>query len=64
MTVKGDEEMGKYLKSCEEITSLALSDSCPIFLLKVYDLTGAISPFLFKGFVKLDDKTRLEWNNR
>nr|GLL33329.1 transmembrane protein 56-B isoform X1 [Ipomoea trifida] len=30
----------------------------------VYDLTGAISPFLFKGFVKLDDKTRLEWNNR
>ncbi|CAH9074620.1 unnamed protein product [Cuscuta europaea] len=30
----------------------------------VYDLTGVVSPFLYKGFMKLDDKTRVEWKNR
>ncbi|KAF3647872.1 putative transmembrane protein 56-B-like isoform 2 [Capsicum annuum] len=30
----------------------------------VYQLTGAISPLFFKGYVKLDDLKKLEWNNR
>ncbi|KAF3666428.1 putative transmembrane protein 56-B-like isoform X2 [Capsicum annuum] len=30
----------------------------------VYQLTGAISPLFFMGYVKLDDLKKLEWNNR
>uniref|UniRef100_M1CDT7 TLC domain-containing protein n=1 Tax=Solanum tuberosum TaxID=4113 RepID=M1CDT7_SOLTU len=30
----------------------------------VYQLTGAISPFFFTGYVKLDWQKKLEWNNR
>ncbi|XAR60850.1 hypothetical protein NMG60_11034375 [Bertholletia excelsa] len=30
----------------------------------VYDLTGAVSLLLFKGYAKLNDVQRLEWNNR
>ncbi|CAA0842411.1 Phospholipase SGR2 [Striga hermonthica] len=30
----------------------------------VYDLTGVISSLLFKGYNKLNDKAKLEWNNR
>ncbi|KAL8525899.1 hypothetical protein ACS0TY_015216 [Phlomoides rotata] len=30
----------------------------------VYDLTGAISALLFKGYSKLSNKEKLEWNNR
>lgn len=30
----------------------------------VYDLMGAICPFLYKGYTRLDDKTRVEWKNR
>ncbi|VFQ76560.1 unnamed protein product [Cuscuta campestris] len=42
-----------------------LSVSAGIIMCKiVYDLTGAISPFLYKGYTRLDDKTRVEWKNR
>ncbi|KAK8367845.1 hypothetical protein V6Z12_A02G213700 [Gossypium hirsutum] len=30
----------------------------------VYDITGFISPFCFKGYGKLSDKEKVEWNNR
>ncbi|CAI9774653.1 unnamed protein product [Fraxinus pennsylvanica] len=30
----------------------------------VYELTGVVSPILFKGYSKLDNKVKLEWNNR
>ncbi|XP_017638707.1 uncharacterized protein LOC108480283 [Gossypium arboreum] len=30
----------------------------------VYDITGFISPFCFKGYGKLSDKEKMEWNNR
>ncbi|PIN14649.1 putative protein, contains TBC domain [Handroanthus impetiginosus] len=30
----------------------------------VYDVTGVISSSLFKGYSKLNDKEKLEWNNR
>ncbi|GER28150.1 hypothetical protein STAS_03917 [Striga asiatica] len=30
----------------------------------VYDLTGVISSLLFKGYNKLNNKAKLEWNNR
>lgn len=30
----------------------------------VYQLTGTISPLFFNGYIKLDDKKKLEWNNR
>ncbi|GER54602.1 hypothetical protein STAS_32206 [Striga asiatica] len=33
------------------------------WLSSVYDLTGAISSLLFKGYNKLNDKEKLEWNN-
>ncbi|KAG6401337.1 hypothetical protein SASPL_138190 [Salvia splendens] len=32
--------------------------------LMVYDLTGAISASFFKGYSKLSNKEKLEWNNR
>ncbi|XP_047955884.1 TLC domain-containing protein 4-B-like [Salvia hispanica] len=38
---------------------------CGIFMCKiVYDLTGAISASFFKGYSKLSNKDKLEWNNR
>ncbi|KAL1167160.1 hypothetical protein V6Z11_A06G247300 [Gossypium hirsutum] len=33
-------------------------------MVKVYDITGFISPFCFKGYGKLSDKEKVEWNNR
>ncbi|KAL2557555.1 Translocation associated membrane protein [Forsythia ovata] len=30
----------------------------------VYELTGVFSPLLFKGYSKLNNKVKLEWNNR
>ncbi|XP_010325735.1 uncharacterized protein [Solanum lycopersicum] len=42
-----------------------LKNYCGCFLsLLVYQLTGAISPFFFTGYVKLDCQKKLEWNNR
>ncbi|KAK9069055.1 hypothetical protein SSX86_013171 [Deinandra increscens subsp. villosa] len=36
-----------------------------IFMCKiVYELTGLVSPFIFKGFNKLENKLKLEWKNR
>ncbi|KAL8215131.1 hypothetical protein R6Q57_004580 [Mikania cordata] len=29
-----------------------------------YELTGIISPLVFKGFIKLENKQKLEWKNR
>ncbi|KAK8262815.1 hypothetical protein V6Z12_D12G000500 [Gossypium hirsutum] len=38
---------------------------CGIITCKlVYDITGFISPFCFKGYGKLSDKEKMEWNNR
>lgn len=35
-----------------------------VLVVKVYDLTGFISPLLFTAYGKLDSKVRMEWNNR
>lgn len=35
-----------------------------IFVLKAYDLTGVISPLVFKGFNKLESVQKFEWKNR
>ncbi|KAI7755218.1 hypothetical protein M8C21_025665 [Ambrosia artemisiifolia] len=36
-----------------------------IFMCKiVYELTGIISPLIYKGFVKLENAQKLEWKNR
>ncbi|KAG9155384.1 hypothetical protein Leryth_017915 [Lithospermum erythrorhizon] len=58
MNIAGHNNLGKEMHWLTSIFAGIVM--CKI----VYDLTGAISPFFFKGYAKLNSAQKVEWKNR